>query len=831
MNTTKMKRGLSCLTVLLLLLTMFVGMPVQPAQAANEVISVKIANVSRRYNEANMLLGKINEYRIENGKTKLVMDTTYLENAMIRAAELSLYYDAYTSPNGKAGSRYITNVNSGGQLVGYDVRSLDALLNDFKSNAINDSHLLNSTYQSVGVGLVSVNGYKFVCVLMSAKTVSPVADSVLAQSSVVLEQEVETLPEHLTEMTSPYSAGYSVNCGGGSLAAYVRVKNKGYPTADVILTPYHATVNLSNPNAFEFRNDRVYAIAPGICTMTITFAGVGKSASCQLKAVGKSLGDCSMDAIPDQIYTGKAITPKVTIRDADGNTLVRGTDYTVTYADNVNVGVATVTITGKGLYEGETKKLYFKIILGGDNPTDSLSINISVSESTIALGQGVTIKVVPTGGNAPIKYTYSACIYGQDAWTTISANTTSTSCVFKPKEANRYLIKVSASDSKGLTAQQATMIMVKAVLTVKAEITPETPIANGTVTVKATSTGGATPIQYAFYLQKPNSSGWITLHDYSATKEVSFKPANEGTYQICVKAKSNTDELVKQYYTIKVTASTLMNSSTVSATEIDLGLSVTLKGVGSKGTSPYTYSYHYKKASESNWHTIKDYSTSNTATLKPSSATTYNLCIKVKDATDRVEKRYIDVVVYPKLVNSSTLSASSIALGKSVTLKGVAKGGKGPYQYSYWYRAANTSTFSKIKDFSTTQSVSYTPKTVGRSYFRIKVKDSTGQILSLDLFVDVTSTLANKSTISATSVTAGKTVTIKCSASGGTAPYQYAVYYCKPGSTAYIRSSDYTDTTTTRTVKLTAKGTYKVLVKVKDSVGLTIKKEFTVQST
>ena len=33
-------------------------------------------------------------------------------------------------------------------------------------------------------------------------------------------------------------------------------------------------------------------------------------------------------------------------------TLVNGTDYTVTYANNVKVGTATVTVKGKGNYTG-----------------------------------------------------------------------------------------------------------------------------------------------------------------------------------------------------------------------------------------------------------------------------------------------------------------------------------------------------------------------------------------------------------------------------------------------------------------------------------------------
>ena len=54
---------------------------------------------------------------------------------------------------------------------------------------------------------------------------------------------------------------------------------------------------------------------------------------------------------PDQTYTGAALTPAPTVA-LNGKTLAAGADYTVSYKNNVNAGTATVTVTGKGNYEG-----------------------------------------------------------------------------------------------------------------------------------------------------------------------------------------------------------------------------------------------------------------------------------------------------------------------------------------------------------------------------------------------------------------------------------------------------------------------------------------------
>ncbi len=58
-------------------------------------------------------------------------------------------------------------------------------------------------------------------------------------------------------------------------------------------------------------------------------------------------------------YTGKKQTPKPVVK-AAGKNLRNGTDYTVSYKNNQNVGTATVTIKGKGGYAG-TKSATFKI--------------------------------------------------------------------------------------------------------------------------------------------------------------------------------------------------------------------------------------------------------------------------------------------------------------------------------------------------------------------------------------------------------------------------------------------------------------------------------------
>ena len=74
----------------------------------------------------------------------------------------------------------------------------------------------------------------------------------------------------------------------------------------------------------------------------------------------KDISSLSFSKISDKAYTGKAIKPSVTVKDGDTK-LKKGTDYTVSYKNNKNIGTASVTIKGKGNYTG-SKTIDFKIV-------------------------------------------------------------------------------------------------------------------------------------------------------------------------------------------------------------------------------------------------------------------------------------------------------------------------------------------------------------------------------------------------------------------------------------------------------------------------------------
>lgn len=94
-----------------------------------------------------------------------------------------------------------------------------------------------------------------------------------------------------------------------------------------------------------------------------------------------SVNDCTVTLSAQAFYCdGKAKTPAVTVRHGE-DVLVPGTDYTVSYENNVNAGEASAVITGIGRYTG-TKKAVFAIKLG------AVSLTSSSSYSKVSLSWG-----------------------------------------------------------------------------------------------------------------------------------------------------------------------------------------------------------------------------------------------------------------------------------------------------------------------------------------------------------------------------------------------------------------------------------------------------------
>ena len=99
-------------------------------------------------------------------------------------------------------------------------------------------------------------------------------------------------------------------------------------------------------------------LSVGIATVTVKGKGDYKgSQKLYFDIERASLYDASVYGLDDQGYTGSAVKPDITVK-VNGRTLVRGTDYTLKFDHNVNIGTAHVTIKGIGNYRDSIKRSF-----------------------------------------------------------------------------------------------------------------------------------------------------------------------------------------------------------------------------------------------------------------------------------------------------------------------------------------------------------------------------------------------------------------------------------------------------------------------------------------
>ena len=164
------------------------------------------------------------------------------------------------------------------------------------------------------------------------------------------------------------------------------------------------------------------------------------------------------------------------------------------------------------------------------------------------------------------------------------------------------------------------------------------------MTVNVKASGGTGGYTYAVYYKKASAEKWSTAQSYGTNTTVTIKPAAAVKYDVCVKVKDSKGKIAKQYFTVTVTKE-LLNDSTLSATTVKKGSGVTVTAKATGGTGKYTYGIYYKKATSEKWTTAQSYGTNTTVTIKPAAAVKYDICVKVKDSSGKIVKKYFTLTV------------------------------------------------------------------------------------------------------------------------------------------------------------------------------------------
>lgn len=231
------------------------------------------------------------------------------------------------------------------------------------------------------VGYIAPEGVE----LVNGEPVYPGLYTVVIEGLGNYEGQVTTQPQFTIYRKGVTSADITVEIVGGPEFDYT-----GEPvTPEVIVkdTTRNVTLVKDTDYTVEYFNNK------GIGEAFVKITGINNYDSERTEAfwiVGpKEISEVTIAEIEDVIYDGSAQEPELTITDGD-YALVKGTDYTVVYSENVDAGQAKATVTGIGKYTGE-KEVSFTInarsienaaITGVE---DSYSVTGSAIEPTVTV--------------------------------------------------------------------------------------------------------------------------------------------------------------------------------------------------------------------------------------------------------------------------------------------------------------------------------------------------------------------------------------------------------------------------------------------------------------
>ena len=269
------------------------------------------------------------------------------------------------------------------------------------------------------------------------------------------------------------------------------------------------------------------AIKKDVGTYTITCKGDNthtdaESKTCFLKQA--SMVKATISSVLNQTYTGKAITPTPIVT-YSGKTLVKDTDYTLSYTNNTNAGQATINVSGKGNYVG-TIQVKFTINKASDR--------ITISPKTKTYDGNVLNATATAASTSNVTFTYYKNSSCTEKTTTTEALTTGGA----PKIPGKYYVIATSSGNANYNAITSACTLAVTINQVNDVITiqSKTITYNGS-SVSATATAkSGTAVSLKYY----SDSSCNTATTLTNAVAAGGAPKNAGKYYVIGTSKGNT---------------------------------------------------------------------------------------------------------------------------------------------------------------------------------------------------------------------------------------------------------------------------------------------------
>ncbi len=512
MTTTKHRFLIGAMAMLIALTCLFAAKP-QEAQAATTTDTVAVVG-TYDYTKANAVLTEVNKQRSKAGVSKLTMDQTLTEEAMKRAAELSVYYDTkHTRPDGSSWNTEYSHLGSySGENYGMGYSNALAAVNSWMSSSRQKKDMLDSRYTATGIGCFTNNGVTYWVQVYSNSS----AKGDMKSGSKDVRVVMNVSPDKQKSLTLS-SSSRQLKVGESTIVnAYL--KNRGNAKSTSALDASRLTWSSSNPSVASVSSSgEVTAKSAGNVKITAKTSKGTISASTTIKVIAPStsISKCTI-TLSQTLYTydGKAKKPSVSVK-YGSQSLRPGVDYTVSYSNNVNAGTGRVTIKGKGNYTGSVTKSF--TIKKMATSLSQCSVSLSQTDYTYD-GNAKKPKVTVKYGSKTLK---SGTDYTVSYTNNVNVGTGRVTITGKGSYAGRVLKTFTIKNAR-TSLSQCTVSLSQTSYTYDGKAkTPMVTVKYGSKTLRS---GTDYTVSYKNNINSGTASVVVSgKGNYSGTKTVSFK--------------------------------------------------------------------------------------------------------------------------------------------------------------------------------------------------------------------------------------------------------------------------------------------------------------------
>lgn len=307
--------------------------------------------VQENYTKMTEMFNLINGKRKEKGLSAYTMDQGLTEYAMQRAAEIGVMF-THQRPCGESfdGGHSYGEIISGGKINAADT------LKDWMGSSMHVGSITGD-YKYCGIGCVeSDTRYGIYWVVLVSKTPLNKNYDFPIQGSKSRSRTVEIDTSERLFKLDFTRANRNITFGEASRYPVMLVDPYNQTAVNWSYTPPASILNysVSDPSVFTVDPITGYFIPhkAGTARVTVSFkAAPSISTTLELNVTAPSADQItySLQNGATFTYTGKEIKPKVCVKYKD-TVLVEGTDYDLTYTNNIKPGTGKITIYTKGNY-------------------------------------------------------------------------------------------------------------------------------------------------------------------------------------------------------------------------------------------------------------------------------------------------------------------------------------------------------------------------------------------------------------------------------------------------------------------------------------------------